>query len=74
MKAAEAHLSLRMSKCHIFGNHVSRLKYLFLEGEESLLCMCTACPGVLVSSSAISLQLLCSPADSLAESIMWVGP
>ena len=26
-KAAQAHLSLRISKYHIVGNHMSRLKY-----------------------------------------------
>ena len=27
-EAAQAHLSLHLSKCHIVGNHMSRLNYL----------------------------------------------
>ena len=28
MEAAQAHLSLHLSKCHIVGNHMSRLKVI----------------------------------------------
>ena len=29
LKAAQARLSLHLPKCHIVGNHMSRLKYIY---------------------------------------------
>ena len=34
-EATQAHLRLHMSKCHIVGNHMSRLNYMEYEGKQA---------------------------------------
>ena len=36
MEAAEARLSLHLSKCYMVGNHMSRLKYELLSFQEAI--------------------------------------
>ena len=46
-KAAQARLSLHLSKCHTDGNHMSRLKYLLIDleiyGNTSKTYLCKLC-------------------------------